>query len=125
MMLLLWQPTLTLCWLLELPVIRCVAFFAFLAFLLLHILQELAASKSIPVRTRVASLSQILREQGLSGKRIDLLKIDVERREDWKGPKQLSERDPIHKWKQSFPRSMATEARIIWRFLATDVGEAC
>ena len=63
--------------LLNIPVLRYVTFLALLPFLLLYVLW-LWASQPMSLQAKVRPLSQILREQRLHGKCIDLLKVDVE-----------------------------------------------
>ena len=72
------QPTLSLVRLLDVPYLQYVAFATYIPFLVLHHLFERAKTTKSLVRTRVAPLSLLLKENGLHGKKIDLLKVDVE-----------------------------------------------
>lgn len=72
------QPTLSLVRLLDIPYLQYVAFVTYIPLMVLHYLWEWAKTTKSLVRTRVAPLSLLLKEKGLHGKRIDLLKVDVE-----------------------------------------------
>lgn len=72
-------PARLMCALLRVPVLRFPAFFAFLPWIILHqIQQRMSGCKQLAFKTPVRSLSTVLKEQGLHGKTIDFLKVDVE-----------------------------------------------
>lgn len=67
-----------MCALLRVP-LRYPAFCAFLPWIILHqIQQRMSGCKQLTLKTPVRSLSTVLKEQGLRGKTIDFLKVDVE-----------------------------------------------
>ena len=74
-------PTRFLCQLLGVPWLRIPIFLALTPLMILHqIQQRLSGNRQLVFRTPVRTLSSILKEQGLLGKTVDLLKVDVEGR---------------------------------------------
>ncbi|CAE7473317.1 sdnD, partial [Symbiodinium necroappetens] len=72
-------PTRFLCQLLGVPWLRIPIFLALTPLMILRqIQQRLSGNRQLVFRTPVRTLSSILKEQGLLGKTVDLLKVDVE-----------------------------------------------
>jgi hypothetical protein len=72
-------PARFMCELLGIPLLRIPAFFAFLPWMMFYqIQQRMSGCKQMTMKTPVRKLSNMLKEQGLHGQTIDLLKVDVE-----------------------------------------------